>query len=136
MSKNTRYLNSLNPKHGKKIEEQKKKNLEENINQDHIINLFQKEKRINIVLDNYTVHHAEIIQNITNAININLIYLPKSASDLNPIEDVWRKIKREVSGEFIERKKHLSKLYTTYYNEFVDDPTLYENWINEFIKME
>jgi transposase len=96
--------------------------------------MLAKEKKIHIVLDNYTVHHAELIKNIVKILNINLIYLPKSSPELNPIEDVWRAIKKIVSKTFIKSAKHLESLYTTLFLEKISSPTFYEEWINEFIK--
>jgi transposase len=135
IGKNNRYLNKLNPKHGNKIEEEKKKRLEQNLKENNLEEILAKEKTIHIVLDNYTVHHAGIIKSITQILNINLIYLPKRTSELNPIEDVWRMIKEDVSREFIKSKEHLSELYTTLFYEKVDNPTLYKNWLKEFIIM-
>jgi transposase len=128
-------LNKLNPSHGDKIEEEKKKRLEENLKQNSLKEILAKEKKIHIVLDNYTVHHSAMIKSITQILNINLIYLPKRTPDLNPIEDVWRLIKDDVSREYIQNKKHLAELYTTLFYEKVDNKTLYENWLKEFIDM-
>nr|WP_269801117.1 transposase [Methanobrevibacter oralis] len=52
------------------------------------------EKKINIVLDNIRIHTAKMVQKAAEILNINLIYLRPYCPDLNPIEDVWRVIKK------------------------------------------
>jgi len=135
IAKNKRYVNQLNPKHGEKIEDEKKKNIELNLRQNNLKEILSKEKRMHIVLDNYSVHHAHLIKSIAEILNINLIYLPTSFPELNPIEDVWRVIKKAVSKEFIESKKHLEELYTSIFYEEVDNETFYNEWLEEFIVM-
>ncbi|MDR3063360.1 MAG: transposase [Methanobrevibacter sp.] len=41
-----------------------------------MINVFKNEPKLHIVLDNYKVHHAHLIQKICKILNINLAYLP------------------------------------------------------------
>jgi transposase len=74
--------------------------------------IYQKQKKLNIVLDNYSVHHSAYIKQVTEILNINLIFLPAYSPDLNPIEDVWPIIKKYVSNKFIKKwKKHSKSLY-------------------------
>jgi transposase len=133
IKKNNRYITQLNPSHGKKIEKQKNIRIEENLKQNDLKKLLTKEKRIHIVLDNYSVHHSGLIKNVAEILNINLIYLPKNSPELNPIEDVWRMIKKETSNKFIKSKKQLEEMYTSFFHKKVDDPSLYQNWLGEFI---
>lgn len=133
IKQNKRYINQLNPRHGKKIENQKNLRIEENLKQNNLQELLAKEKRIHIVLDNYSVHHSDLTKKVVEILNINLIYLPKNSPELNPIEDVWRMIKKETSNKFINSKKQLEEMYTSFFHKKVDDPSLYENWLGEFI---
>ena len=130
---NNRYINQLNPRHGKKIEDQKNIRIKENLKQNNLKERLEKEKRIHIVLDNYSVHHSKLTKCVTEILNINLIYLPKNSPELNPIEDVWRMIKKETSNKFINSKKQLEEMYTSFFHKKVDDPSLYQNWLGEFI---
>jgi transposase len=134
INKNKRYLNKLTPS-TKKIEEKKKEILMELLTEKtDIKKLFEKEKTIHIVLDNYSVHYTELIKTTAKILNMNLIYLPSKSPELNPIEDVWRKIKKELSNEFIKDEEYLKNRFTELFNEFVDTPSFYENWLEEYIK--
>ena len=54
----------------------------------------QTEQRICLILDNYSVHKSAFIKKIALHLNIELIYLPPYSPHLNPIEQIWRQIKR------------------------------------------
>ena len=71
----------------------------------NIIELCHKKKKLNIILDNYSVHHPGYIEQVVKIVNINLIFLPTYSPDLNPIEDIWRIIKKHVSNKFIKSEK-------------------------------
>ncbi|MEN6593157.1 MAG: transposase [Methanobacterium sp.] len=56
------------------------------------------EKRIIIVLDNYSAHISKIAKKFTKFLNIKLIFLPTHSPKLNPIEQVWRAMKKKISS--------------------------------------
>lgn len=47
-----------------------------------------------IVLDNASIHKSKIVKKYCNKHNIKLVYLPQYSPDLNPIELVWKKVKK------------------------------------------
>lgn len=57
-----------------------------------------------MVLDNARIHTAKMIQKAVKILNINLIYLRPYCPDLNPIEDVWRVIKKQYIKHIIQPK--------------------------------
>jgi transposase len=127
------YAKRQNPKNIEKIEEMKKENLFKNLNIDEIKNIFAKEKKLNIILDNYSTHHAGLIENITKILNIKLIFLPKESPDLNPIEDVWIQTKNEIFNGFIEDVENLKIKFEKIYFEEVEKDSYYKNWTIEFL---
>ena len=116
-----------------KVDEQKMNNFIENCEKLDICELCQKEKVLHLVLDNYSVHHSVYIEKVAEILNIILIFLPTYSPDLNPIEDVWRIIKKYVSNKFIKSGKDIINLYISKFYEEVKNFSLYKNWLNEFM---
>ena len=68
------------------------------------------DKNIIVILDNFCSHKAEIARQNAENYGINLIYLPPYSSDLDPIEFIWKSIKRDVSCKFIRDMDRLKNL--------------------------
>ena len=49
-----------------------------------------------VILDNFRTHHAKKVREEAEKLNISLVYLPPYSPDLNPIENVWKSVKRVV----------------------------------------
>lgn len=75
-----------------------------------------KGKIVVLILDNSKTHHS--IKTVTKAkeLGIILVFLPPYSPDLNPVEYVWKTIKREVSVTFVQSKQHLRNIIK---NEFI-----------------
>ncbi|MBU4547602.1 MAG: transposase [Methanobacterium sp.] len=69
-------------------------------------------------------------------LNINLIFLPPYSPDLNPIEDVWRKIKGIISINNYSNAEELKKAFEELFKEIIGETSFYENWISKFINSE
>ena len=67
-------------------------------------------KRIILVLDNSRSHHANKTISKARELKITLLFLPPYSPDLNPVEFIWKTIKREVSVKFIQSKEHLKNI--------------------------
>jgi putative transposase len=63
--------------------------------------------RICLVLDNFATHKAKKVKEKASELNIELIYLPPYSPDLNPIEYLWKSMKRIISRSDIESKQEL-----------------------------
>lgn len=87
-----------------------------------------------IILDNYPVHKAKLAEKASEILNIHLIPLPPYSPKLNPIEQVWRTIKRELSKIYIKDKTFLIQKFKSIYEEIVENKTFYNRWIKKFIK--
>ena len=64
---------------------------------------------------------------------INLIYLPPYSPDLNPIEFIWKSIKREISCEFIRDVDHMKRLIRENFYRFSARRSFAANWIKVFL---
>ena len=72
--------------------------------------------RIILILDNFRSHHARTVKAHAKKLNIVLVFLPPYSPDLNPIEFIWKDVKRAVSAELI---KNLGKLKRIIKNTFL-----------------
>ncbi|MDR3063856.1 MAG: transposase [Methanobrevibacter sp.] len=95
--------------------------------------LFKQEIETLIVVDNYPVHHAITLKETCKHLNITLIYLPPYSSKLNPIEQAWRTIKKELSAKFIVNEEFLIENFKRLFYENADKKSFAEKWIDKFI---
>jgi len=96
-------------------------------------NYLKQEKTMAIVLDNYRTHHGVLFKQACKYLNIDLIYLPPYSPKLNPIEQVWRTVKRELSTEFIKNKAFLFDNFERIFYENVDKKSFTEKWVDEYL---
>jgi len=96
-------------------------------------NCLKSEKRIIIIIDNYSVHKTYLSRIICEILNIKLIYLPKYSPFLNPIEQLWRTIKNILHRNPIRDIKYLIEKVFKLYEELVDKPSFIEKWIAKYI---
>lgn len=47
-----------------------------------------------VIMDNLSVHHAQSIQDVIEAVGAHVIFLPPYSPDLSPIELCWSKLKQ------------------------------------------
>ena len=117
-----------------KIERRKRININNNLENPKIKEITRKEKRINIVLDNARIHTAKMIQKAAEILNINLIFLRPYCPDLNPIEDLWKIIKSVHYSRDYADLDELMWIVTEEFYKHVTSSSLYEGWIDEFIR--
>jgi hypothetical protein len=94
---------------------------------------FSSEKEIVLILDNATIHQAAMTKSISNLLKINLIYLPKYASDLNSIERLWYAIKHQISIDYIEDLDYLKEQFQVYFKEYTQTDSLAKEFMQKFI---
>ncbi|MDZ7966410.1 MAG: transposase [Nostoc sp. DedSLP03] len=47
-----------------------------------------------VIMDNLSVHHAQVIKDAIESVGAKLVFLPPYSPDLSPIELCWSKIKQ------------------------------------------
>jgi hypothetical protein len=72
-------------------------------------NCLKNEKRIVIIIDNFSVHKTYLSKIICKILNIKLIYLPKYFPFLNQIEQLWRTMKNIIHRNSIPNINFLKK---------------------------
>ena len=69
-------------------------------------------KPVYVVVDGHSIHKAKIVKEYVGSHNGNLklFYLPPYSPHLNPDEQVWAHVKRQVSKQFVQEKESMKKL--------------------------
>jgi transposase len=57
-----------------------------------------KSRPVYLLLDNGGLHRAKANQKLAGALNIILLWLPKQASELNAVDQLWRHVKAQISA--------------------------------------
>ena len=90
-------------------------------------------KYIILVLDNFSSHRSKTVQQEAKKMDIELVYLPPYSPDLNPIEFIWKTIKRYVSLEFIGSMTYLRNIIFQVWNESSGMCSFARYWIKKFV---
>lgn len=125
--------NKLNPEKHTNIENIQKEIIIKSLNDEILINNLQKERRIIIILDNYSVHKANLVIQASKILNIQLIYLPVHSPHLNPIEQVWKSIKKYMANYLFDTIEVMEELFEKEFYRIVNNDSFYNNWIKKFI---
>jgi putative transposase len=96
-------------------------------------NCLKFEKRIVIIIDNFSVHKTYLSRIICKILNIKLIYLPKYSPFLNPIEQLWRTMKNIIHRNPIKDIDYLKEQVHEIFNEEVDKVSFFEKWNTNYI---
>jgi len=89
-------------------------------------------KAIIIVLDNYKAHKANIVQQTAKDLGIYLVYMPVYSPRLNPIEQIWRRIKKVMSTVFISCSEMAQNLIKSNFFLFSSQLNTCRSWISLF----
>lgn len=90
-------------------------------------------RRILMVLDNFPSHRAKMTQKKAGDLDIHLVYLPPYSPDLNPIDQIWRGLKRWISTAFFRTREGFLNLIEQAYNQLSKKTSYAEGWIQKFL---
>jgi len=65
--------------------------------------------------------------------NIRLVHLPPYSPGLNPIEQVWRASKQEVSATFVTGYEHMTATIAQVFEKSAAKRTYWEKWVKKFL---
>jgi len=91
------------------------------------------EGSILMILDNFASHRAEMTQEKAGELDMRLVYLPPYSPDLNPIDQIWRGLKRWMSTAFFRTREGFLKLIEEAYNQLSKKISYAEGWIQKFL---
>lgn len=111
-------------------ERSKKENVCEFLDEIRLKNPINK---IVVILDNFSSHRAKATIDYSNEIGIELVFLPPYSPDLNPIEYIWKSIKKIISKEFIVDLDHMKKIIFDSFQNFSSKLSFAKRWIEKFL---
>lgn len=86
-----------------------------------------------VVLDNFSSHRAAVLQQAAEDNDIVLVHLPPYSPDLNPIEFIWKSIKRAISVRLIHSTDKMQRVITAAWDESVKHCSFSNAWIERFV---
>jgi transposase len=90
-------------------------------------------KHLIIILDNARSHNARQTRAFAKLLDISLIFLPPYSPDLNPIEYIWKSIRRRLSQiQDISSEWALRETIKTNFHQLAKKISFAANWIQTF----
>lgn len=86
------------------------------------------------VIDNFPSHKSEKVKEKARELGIHLVYLPRYSPDLNPIEHIWKSIKRVLSLVFVESLAEMKEVIADAWDKFSKKMSYAKGWIGRFLK--
>ncbi len=133
LSKIKNKVDSLNPNKSENIEDIQKNLIVEKLKETPLQDKLANEKRIVLIADNYVVHRATLVKEACEILNIKIVLLPTNSPHLNPIEQVWKSIKKYLSHFYLDNLEQMKKLFMDEFYRIVDNKSFYTNWLIKFI---
>ncbi len=100
---------------------------------DHLRDANKSYKAIVAVIDNFASHKSELVRRKAEEVGIYLVFLPPYSPDLNPIELIWRSIKRALSLQFVPDLEHMRYVITEQWNLLSQSMGYARSWIKRFL---
>lgn len=91
------------------------------------------EGRIVIILDNFPSHKAKKTTEKAQQLDIQLVFLPPYSPDLNPIEQIWKDVKREVSAAFFRTEQGFLNVIKEAYQRLSGKVSYARGWVSKFL---
>lgn len=89
--------------------------------------------KILMILDNFPSHKANVTREKAEELGILLTFLPSHSPDLNPIEQLWRCLKREVSTAFFRSEAEFLAIILNAFNQLSGRLSFATNWFQKFL---
>ena len=111
----------------------------ENSKKENVCSFLEKVKEANqdhsmlLVLDNLRSHIAQATKQKAVELGITLVFLPPYSPDLNPIEQIWRCLRREISTAFFRSQEEFLALIEKAYKQLSPKTSFAKGWILKFL---
>ena len=84
-------------------------------------------------MDNHSAHRARQTRKTATNLGIELVFLPPYSPFLNPIESVWKSLKRALSPLLVESADHFRALITESFLTLTRRLSFALDWIDTFL---
>ena len=85
-----------------------------------------------MITDNCSIHHSKKVIAKAKSLNIHFVFLPSYSLQLNPIEFIWKTLKRLVSKTFYPDRDHMTRDLEKAFMEAASSRSYAEGWIPVF----
>ena len=102
----------------------------------HSIRQKNPDRPIIIVCDNFSSHFAEYVDKTVEKLDLLRVALPRYSSDLNPIEQIWKSLKRDLSPLDAPDLDSYRTLIAEIFHNYADRLSFAESWIERFITIQ
>jgi transposase len=86
-----------------------------------------------VIVDNFPSHKSGLVRQTAKELGIYLVYLPPYSPNLNPIEFIWKSIKRVLSTSFVPNLAEMRRIITESFCRFAECKSYAGYWIERFI---
>ena len=83
--------------------------------------------------DNTKIHISRSTMSWFQSHNVNVLGWTSCSPDLNPIEFIWKSIKRVISHTFIKDLNHLRRIIFEKFQEYAKRLSFADSWIEKFL---
>jgi len=90
-------------------------------------------KAVIVVLDNFSTHRSMKVRRRAQEMGIYFVYLPPYSPDLNPIEFIWKAIKRVISVSFVKHVDELKEIIGSSFCRLSQKLSFTKSWAAKFL---
>lgn len=87
-----------------------------------------------LIWDNARAHWSRLVRRTAQLLDIILVFLSPYSPDLNPIEFIWKSIKKELSSRFLMYKEEVQDTVERLFYAFSSSLSFAKSWIEKFLK--
>ena len=86
-----------------------------------------------IVIDNFASHRSRLVREKAKELGLYLVFLPPYSPDLNPIEFIWKSIKRALSIITVKDLCDMKNIISNSWDKFSISLSYSKAWIEKFL---
>jgi transposase len=97
-----------------------------------LVRRWNGDRPIVVITYNFAVHRSSAVSETAAELDIHLVFLPPYSPDLNPIEFVWKSLKRVVSKTRVIDREHMTSLLGEHFAAETSKTSYFAHWKDIF----